>query len=232
MKVYVVVVSRRMHPYGSPDWEEVAGVGLTPEEAEAIGKAAIGKAALSTRPDSEAIYDFDFEEHVIGEVFGMPGPPSSSEPVTGRELERWQSMRETIRVQRNAIDDLRTALRDVVEAMQLWGSWGDGIPEAGDDAHGSVGATYDRAVFLLDEGHPEAVDVVGAPYSSPEVGDLRDQHKTALAELAAAREVVKAARARAGWCDCDWEITGHTGACLKLAQALRTYDGLTEAGND
>src|SRR5690606_18278412 len=47
VKVYVVVVSRRMHPYGSPDWEEVAGVGLTPEEAEAIGKAAIGKAALS-----------------------------------------------------------------------------------------------------------------------------------------------------------------------------------------
>lgn len=129
MKVYVVVVSRRMHPYGSPDWEEVAGVGLTPEEAEAIGKAAIGKAALSTRPGSEAIYDFDFEEHVIGEVFGMPGPPSSSEPVTGRELERWQSMRETIRVQRNARFISRSPL-DADELQRLL----DGLTEIRDRA--------------------------------------------------------------------------------------------------
>lgn len=36
--------------------------------------------------------------------------------------------------------------------------------------------------------------------------------------------VVKAARARLGYCECDWETTGHTGACIQLALALAAYD--------
>lgn len=41
-------------------------------------------------------------------------------------------------------DELRAALRDVVNAMILWGSWEDGVPE---DC--SVGQAFDRACQVL-----------------------------------------------------------------------------------
>ena len=45
--------------------------------------------------------------------------------------------------------ELAAGLRDMVKAMALWGSWEDGIPEAGDDAHGSVGYAFDNACDVL-----------------------------------------------------------------------------------
>ena len=52
----------------------------------------------------------------------------------------------------------------------------------------------------------------------PEVGELAES------ELLAARKVVEAARERLGYCECDWETTGHTGACMRLALALAEHD--------
>ena len=46
-------------------------------------------------------------------------------------------------------EQLQDALRGVVRAMALWGSWEDGIPETGDDAHGSVGYAFDNACDVL-----------------------------------------------------------------------------------
>jgi hypothetical protein len=51
---------------------------------------------------------------------------------------------------RARIAELEGALRDVLVAMALWGSWEDGIPEAGDGAHGSVGSAFNRGCYALD----------------------------------------------------------------------------------
>lgn len=52
----------------------------------------------------------------------------------------------------------------------------------------------------------------------------RSSYTAALGELISARKVVEAARKRLGYCDCDWESVGHTGACLALSVALAEYD--------
>ena len=52
------------------------------------------------------------------------------------------------------------ALAECVAAMELWGSWEDGIPEAGTDEHGRVGAAYDRACQLLGQAR--------RPFADPE----------------------------------------------------------------
>jgi hypothetical protein len=57
---------------------------------------------------------------------------------------------ETIRKLRAELEEARVVLTDVVKAMRLWGSWEDGIPEAGQDAHGSVGPAFNRACDVLD----------------------------------------------------------------------------------
>lgn len=51
-----------------------------------------------------------------------------------------------------------------------------------------------------------------------------------LAEVRELRAVADAARSRLGWCECDWETAGHTGACLKLASALAKYDNGRRGG--
>ena len=63
--------------------------------------------------------------------------------------------------------DLEVALRDVLQAMRLWGSWEDGIPEAGDGAHSSVGSAYDRGVDVLNEGGPKALEVTPSIWKDP-----------------------------------------------------------------
>jgi hypothetical protein len=56
--------------------------------------------------------------------------------------------RDALRAENEA---LTTALRDVVKAMEQWGSWEDGVPSAdAGSGCGEVGAAYDRAKALLD----------------------------------------------------------------------------------
>lgn len=47
------------------------------------------------------------------------------------------------------VEQLQKALRRVVRAMALWGSWEDGIPEMNDNVHGSVWYAFDSACYLL-----------------------------------------------------------------------------------
>lgn len=44
---------------------------------------------------------------------------------------------------------LREALGACAQAMETWGSWEDGVPEAGEGEYGSVGKAYDNAKMLL-----------------------------------------------------------------------------------
>jgi hypothetical protein len=47
------------------------------------------------------------------------------------------------------VDELRQRLHDCVTAMELWGSWEDGVPEGGPGEHGIVGNAYDMAKATL-----------------------------------------------------------------------------------
>ena len=62
----------------------------------------------------------------------------------------------TIETLREELRDARVVIRDLIQAMRLWGSWEDGIPETGQDAHGSVGAAFDRACYFVDD-EPQAL---------------------------------------------------------------------------
>lgn len=69
------------------------------------------------------------------------------------------------------------------------------------------------------DGTPGDVDVVLARIATLQRRAARvDEHE----RLAGA--VIAAARARLGHCECDWEVTGHTGACRDLAVALSRWD--------
>jgi len=48
-----------------------------------------------------------------------------------------------------AIEEHREVLSDLIGAMDIWGSWEDGVPQAGADEFGSVGMRYNRACKLL-----------------------------------------------------------------------------------
>lgn len=50
---------------------------------------------------------------------------------------------------RGRVGDLEQRLRDCVTAMTVWGSWEDGVPEAGRGEHGFVGNAYDMAKAVL-----------------------------------------------------------------------------------
>lgn len=78
---------------------------------------------------------------------------------------------------RSELSEADTVVRDIVQAMELWGSWEDGIPEAGDGAHGSVGSKYDRAVDWLGE-EKRATDVAGR--GTIECERLRERYQDQL----------------------------------------------------
>lgn len=64
-------------------------------------------------------------------------------------LDAIKAMATKIRLQTRE-QQLAVALRDVVKAMETWGSWEDGIPSANAGGEmGKVGAAYDRARVLL-----------------------------------------------------------------------------------
>lgn len=90
---------------------------------------------------------------------GQATPPPLAEAVA-RQIAAWLAARETeaefvahpradVPALVAELSAVRAILLAVVRAMETWGSWEDGVPEAGDGKTGSVGRAYDDAVKML-----------------------------------------------------------------------------------
>ncbi len=66
-----------------------------------------------------------------------------------RAVDTRTDLTERVRVLEEEAVETNEALVRVVNAMELWGSWEDGIPETGDGAYGSVGSAYENAKDLI-----------------------------------------------------------------------------------
>ena len=96
--------------------------------------------------------------------------------------------------------DQAAALLDLIgrltAAMRTWGSWEDGVPEAGPGEHGEVGAAYNTAVALLETRDPHELAGMLLNRLDKAEAAARDADQTAAREEAL-RKAVEMALSRA-----------------------------------
>jgi hypothetical protein len=95
----------------------------------------------------------DDTENLRAEASGLLKASEDHYDMAHQQLARAEQARAllaTVRAERSEnLTILRDRLRNLVIAMQTWGSWEDGVPAAGTGEYGSVGNAYDAACRLL-----------------------------------------------------------------------------------
>lgn len=89
------------------------------------------------------------------------------------------------------VADLESKLRDCVTAMELWGAWEDGVPEAGDGEHGFVGNAYDIAKAVLGLGDATGERIGAAIRHADRLRKAEADHEQTRAELQRLRDGVR-----------------------------------------
>lgn len=67
-----------------------------------------------------------------------------------RDEKRLEELEVSFEAEKQAHAETRGILRDLIQCMQLWGSWEEGIPEQGQEGTGSIWNRYAEACNLLD----------------------------------------------------------------------------------